>query len=198
VLVNAHFSPASRESFLMWRSLLLELASALQEQYSRRYSPVASLAFPRNRILQTVIGGRFLYQAPRNDRRFTSRVEVPEKIWLYWSCNGRDDVSRLHDLSIGGLFIQTREPKAVGATAKLAFLVAEGQIRAEAILRHVRPKVGLGLQFTALCKEDRAHLAALLARLRGRPRVRPDSSDPQLTKTNSLVLDLTDELRLEM
>jgi hypothetical protein len=139
-----------------------------------------------------------LYEAPLNSRRFTSRVKALEKIWLYWSCNGRDYVSRLHDLSIGGLFIQTREPKAVGATANLAFLVAEGQIRAEAIVRHVRPEVGLGLRFTALCKEDRAHLAALTARLRGRPRVRPDSSDPQLTSSNSLVLDLTDELRLEM
>jgi hypothetical protein len=139
-----------------------------------------------------------LYQAPLTFRRLTSRVEAPEKVWLYWSCNGRDDVLRLHDLSVGGLFIQTREPKTVGATAKLAFLVAEGQIRAEAIVRHVRPKVGLGLQFTALCKEDRAHLTALMARLRGWSRVRPDSSDAQLTNSNSVVLDLTDELRLEM
>ena len=47
------------------------------------------------------------------------------------------------------------------------FLVKEGQIRADAIVRHMRPGIGLGLKFTALSEQDRPKLAALLNRLRG-------------------------------
>jgi hypothetical protein len=34
-------------------------------------------------------------------------------------------------------------------------------------VRHVRPGRGLGLEFTAVQKEDRGHLADLMKRLRG-------------------------------
>jgi len=55
----------------------------------------------------------------------------------------------------------------VGAKTKLHFLVEEGQIRAEAVVRRVEPGCGLGLQFTAVREEDRRHLADLMKRLRG-------------------------------
>jgi hypothetical protein len=55
----------------------------------------------------------------------------------------------------------------VGAKANLHFLVEEGQIRAEAVVRHVKPGRGLGLQFTSVREEDRRHLADLMKRLRG-------------------------------
>jgi len=50
--------------------------------------------------------------------------------------------------------------------AKLDFLVQEGQIRAEAIVRHIEPGDGLGLKFTAVTEQDSPHLAELLTRLR--------------------------------
>jgi hypothetical protein len=56
--------------------------------------------------------------------------------------------------------------------AKLDFLVEEGQIRAEAIVRHSEPGNGLGLKFTAVTEQDSPHLAALLARLRNLSRSR--------------------------
>ena len=71
-------------------------------------------------------------------------------------------------MSIGGLFIQTAKPKAENVLARLHFLVPEGQIRADAIVRHARPGIGLGLKFTALSEQDRPQLAALLMRLRGK------------------------------
>jgi len=55
----------------------------------------------------------------------------------------------------------------VGAKANLHFLVEEGQIRAEAVVRHVKPGRGLGLQFISVREEDRRHLADLMKRLRG-------------------------------
>ena len=69
-------------------------------------------------------------------------------------------------MSLGGLFVETAKPRAVGSTAKVDFLVQEGQIRAEAVVRHVQTGHGLGLKFTALSDGDRPHLAALLSRLR--------------------------------
>ena len=73
----------------------------------------------------------------------------------------------MRDMSMGGLFIETPDPKAEGVQARLHFLVQEGQIRADSVVRHAMSGVGLGLKFTALSEQDRPKLAALLTRLRG-------------------------------
>lgn len=73
----------------------------------------------------------------------------------------------MRDMSMGGLFIETPQPRAEGVLTRLHFLVQEGQIRADAVVRHAKPGVGLGLKFTALSEQDRPKLAALLTRLRG-------------------------------
>lgn len=99
-------------------------------------------------------------------RRFNSRLIPEHEVWVCWQCNGREDVSRVRDLSLGGLFLETKIHRAVGASTKIDFLVDEGQIRAEAVIRHVRPGTGLGLKFIALTDQDRPRLAALLRRLR--------------------------------
>lgn len=104
---------------------------------------------------------------PTPSRRLTSRVPALEDVWLYWYCNGQEDISRVRDMSMGGLFLETPLPRAAGVLTKLHFLVQEGQIRADAVVRHAKSGVGLGLRFTALSEPDRPKLAALLARLRG-------------------------------
>jgi hypothetical protein len=67
---------------------------------------------------------------------------------------------------MGGLFLETPQPKAEGVLTRLHFLVQEGQIRADAIVRHAKSGDGLGLKFVALNEQDRPKLAALLIRLR--------------------------------
>lgn len=99
-------------------------------------------------------------------RRFTSRVHAPGDVWVCWKCQGHDDISPVRDMSMGGLFIETPQTRPSGTVARLDFLVAEGQIRADAIVRHARPGTGLGLKFTALNEQDRPKLAALITRLR--------------------------------
>jgi hypothetical protein len=64
------------------------------------------------------------------------------------------------------LFVETEELPDVDATIRLDFLVQEGQIRAKAVVRHVKPGSGLGLKFIALTKEDAPRLTALMTRLR--------------------------------
>lgn len=99
-------------------------------------------------------------------RRFTTRVHAPGDVWVCWKCQGHDDISPVRDMSMGGLFIETPQTRPSGTVARLDFLVAEGQIRADAIVRHARPGTGLGLKFTALNEQDRPKLAALITRLR--------------------------------
>jgi hypothetical protein len=85
---------------------------------------------------------------------------------VYWRSAGAEDIACVRNLSMGGLFIETKVPKAPGISANLHFLVQEGQIRADAVIRHAKPGRGLGLRFTAVRNEDRQRLAELMKRLR--------------------------------
>ena len=105
-------------------------------------------------------------QTPHS-RRSSSRIGTTGAVYVCWGSDGFDDTSRVRDLGSGGLFVLTRKSKAVGARTNLHFLVEEGQIRAEAVVRHVKPGRGLGLKFTTVREEDRHHLADLMKRLRG-------------------------------
>ena len=105
-------------------------------------------------------------QESPHSKRFSSRVAAPGDVYVCWGSAGYDDTSRVRDLSSGGLFLQTRKFKVVGAKTILHFLVEEGQIRAEAVVCHVEPGRGLGMKFTAVLKEDRHRLAVLMKRLR--------------------------------
>src|SRR5207244_5501131 len=88
-------------------------------------------------------------------RRFSSRVEVAGDVWVYWKCEGRDDVSRVGNMSMGGLFIEKPHARPSGPLTRLDFLVAEGQIRADAIVRHAPAGAGLGLEFAGVSDDGR-------------------------------------------
>jgi|SRR6266481_793744 len=105
---------------------------------------------------------------PQNpSRRFTSRVAGLSDLWAFWNCRKHDGISRVLDLSVGGLCLSIGQSEhiAVGEKVHLDFLTPEGQIRTDAIVRHVRPE-RLGMKFIAISEEDRTHLTALMARLR--------------------------------
>jgi len=99
-------------------------------------------------------------------RRMVSRIETGDDVWVYWSCGGMDDVSRVCDLSVGGLFLSTPTRRLVGEKVKLDFLVREGQIRIEAVVQHQIPNGGVGLKFTAITDRDCPNLVALMNRMR--------------------------------
>ena len=94
------------------------------------------------------------------------RVVTGEHVWVYWRCDGRDDVARVRNLSVGGMFLETKQPKRIGPSTNLHFLVQEGAIRAEATVLHAKQGQGMGLRFTAVREEDRTKLISLMARLR--------------------------------
>jgi hypothetical protein len=99
-------------------------------------------------------------------RRLSSRVQIPDGVWACWRCGGAEDIARVSDLSVGGLFLSTPVPQRVGVKAQLDFLVQEGNIRVEAEVRHLVPSGGLGLKFTAITDKDCPNLIALLNRIR--------------------------------
>jgi hypothetical protein len=122
-------------------------------------------------------GPRLKGQQP--SRRLASRTAPPLDLWVYWHSKRHGDLSRVHDLSIGGLLIETPEAIPVGETIELNFLAQEGHIRAKAVVRHLEPGFGLGLKFTAIRVEDRPRLTALLTRIRAasQRRDQPKQSD---------------------
>jgi hypothetical protein len=99
-------------------------------------------------------------------RRFTSRVETPAGVWVDWRCDGREDISQVRNMSLGGLFVETPMSRRLGSTVQLEFLVQEGQIRADSVIRRVEPGRGLALKFTAVSDQDSPRLTTLMNRLR--------------------------------
>lgn len=98
-------------------------------------------------------------------RRANPRAEPDQDIYTFWSCNGPGVVSRVRNLNVGGVFIETGIRKALGDSVKLYFLQSEGQICAKAVVRHVETSQGLGLKFTTLDDQDRLRFVALMKRL---------------------------------
>jgi len=99
-------------------------------------------------------------------RRRSSRIAAVDDVWIYWESHPYRDISRIRDLSPGGLFLETRAKKKEGEVVRLHFLVQEGQIRAEAVVRHVIAGRGLGMKIESLTSQDAPQLRRLLMRLR--------------------------------
>jgi hypothetical protein len=100
-------------------------------------------------------------------RRQNSRIAATGDVWVYWEALPHRDVSHVRDLSAGGLFLETRMRKAEGDSLKLHFLVREGTIRMEAVVRHVSAESGgLGLKLKSVTPQDIPTFHALLSRVR--------------------------------
>ena len=99
------------------------------------------------------------------DKRRYPRIDLPKGMQVAWQGGGLHEVSRVSTLALGGLFISTPNPPAVGTVLKLLFLVPTGEVRALATARDVKPGEGMGIQFTDMGAEDRARLNRLLKRL---------------------------------
>lgn len=109
-----------------------------------------------------------MVQGKAPSRRLTSRIVLSEDTYVYWNCKGREDISRVRDLSPRGLFIETPRQFPASTETKLHFLVQEGEINAQAVVCHMQPPTGLGLKFVSVREDHHRRLAALINRLRGR------------------------------
>ncbi len=100
----------------------------------------------------------------RENRR-NPRTEVSKGFWVSWQTTGASAVSRVRDLSIGGVFISTTTPPPIGTAVKLLFALPEGEVRIEGIVRYAESKKGMGVEFTRMGTGDGARLRQLMRRL---------------------------------
>jgi len=100
----------------------------------------------------------------REKPRRYSRIGLPKGMSVAWQAGGERVVSRVGTLGLGGLFIYTKQPAAVGEVLKLVFDVPGGEVRARAVVRSITAK-GMGIEFTAMQSDSRARLTRLLRRL---------------------------------
>jgi hypothetical protein len=101
-------------------------------------------------------------QEDAREKRRYPRVELPKGMWVAWEGSGHRFVSRVFNLSLGGVFIPTPEPPPVGTVVKLLFETSGRDIRARAIVRRTVPGRGMGLEFNTMGYEDRGRLLHLL------------------------------------
>ncbi len=87
---------------------------------------------------------------------FVAQVYCEECMWLAFS----------RDISAGGMFIETKQPMALGTHLTLRFHLDDGGpiVVATAEVRYVVPKMGLGLQFVDLMPAERKRLEAYVAK----------------------------------
>lgn len=97
-------------------------------------------------------------------RRY-GRLGLPKGMLVAWQASGKRTVSRVATLGLGGIFISTPKPPPVGEIVRLVFDVPSGEVRARAIVRSSLAGRGMGVEFTAMDLEARAHLDRLLKRL---------------------------------
>jgi hypothetical protein len=100
----------------------------------------------------------------RENRR-APRVEVSRGIWVAWRTEGSPSVSRVRDLSVGGVFVSTTPPPPNGTPVHLLFSLPEGEVRIDGSVRYSQEGVGMGVEFTQMGAADRARLQELIRRL---------------------------------
>ncbi len=97
-------------------------------------------------------------------RRY-QRITLPQGMFVAWYGGSDHQTSRVQTLGMGGVFIASSNPPAVGTTLRLVFEVPGGSVRADGIVRSVLPGKGMGVEFTKLGPQDRILLDRLLKRL---------------------------------
>jgi hypothetical protein len=76
--------------------------------------------------------GRVVKKQVLRSRRHHKRVDNPPGVWVYWRCGRNEDTSRVRDIGVGGIFIETKKILPIEATVELNFLVEDGGIVAKA------------------------------------------------------------------
>jgi len=96
-------------------------------------------------------------------RRRYPRVRVPTGMYFGWKAPGHRTVSHAREIGLGGVFIVTPKPPHLDEMIDLIFDCAGGEVRARAIVRCLRPGLGMGLEFVQMSQEHRGRLNQFLA-----------------------------------
>lgn len=108
---------------------------------------------------------QYVTEETGRETRRHPRIALPRGMFVTWLGNDLQLYSRVQTLSMGGLFISVVHPPPLGTKLRLAFAVPGGSVRAEAIVRHIVPGEGIGVEFTQMDSQDKRLLQGLLDRL---------------------------------
>ena len=111
--------------------------------------------------------GQSASQAVTNstDRRCYPRLLSPKGTIVAWQSANKRVVSRVDNFGLGGLYIRTPDPPAIGTFIQLLLDAPTGEVRARAVVQRSRPKEGMGVKFVAMQQEERARFARWLKSL---------------------------------
>ena len=101
----------------------------------------------------------------KREQRYYPRVRPPKSILAAWQAGTRRGVSFIESLSVGGMFVRTREALPLRTLMQVLLDLPMGQVRCRAIVRRVRENYGVAVQFTAMDPGDRARLFAVVSEL---------------------------------
>jgi hypothetical protein len=104
-------------------------------------------------------------EEPGAEKRKLPRIILPRGMDISWRARGESILSKVQTISAGGVSIVAPEPPPTGELLHLCFEVPTGEVSAQAIVRHSRNGVGMGVEFTAMSDEARARLDELLQKL---------------------------------
>jgi PilZ domain-containing protein len=133
--------------------------------------------------------------AARRDRRQYPRFRCPGNVQLGRAESAQLVWARLGDLSLGGCYINTPVPEAVGTKLRLVLQIDDKKISARGEVRTCVPALGMGVQFTGFDGGSRELLKQVVDRLsppklRGQPQ---SLARPELpTGVQALVVALRD------
>jgi hypothetical protein len=119
---------------------------------------------------------------PAKNRRYP-RVGLRRGILIAWQGVGARVVSHIVTAGMGGLFIKTSAPPAVGEIILVYFELPSGEVRARAVVKSSEPGSGMGIEFTSMGPEARGYLSRLLRELM--PGKDPTKAPKQLLAANS-------------
>ena len=84
------------------------------------------------------------------DRRRYRRLPSPKGTVVAWHRANKRLVSGVENFGLGGLYIRTPDPPAVGTFIKLLLDAPTGEVRAPAVVQRCSPKEGMGVKFVAM------------------------------------------------
>src|SRR5215470_3289307 len=121
--------------------------------------------FPSNRTIFYLVANFHNLSKIVNDARRYSRFICPKGTLSAWQGGGRQLVSFVGNLSLGGLYIRTPDPPPPGATLQLLLDLPAGQVRARGLVEWNVERKGMGIKFIAMQHEDRGRLGKWLRTL---------------------------------
>lgn len=93
------------------------------------------------------------------------RMKSPTGLSVAWQNATRRKASFVNELGLGGLFILTKEPLAIGTFIELLIDIPGGGVRCRGVVRDTKPDEGMGVGIVSMSQEDRQRLSSFLSQL---------------------------------